>query len=127
MELDASSPGSYQRLNSNNGTFLVLVSNVEKYLNGYKLTLSIGNTSSATYNGFELTLKWGQQLPPGLPDLKTFERWLNSLKTRTQSYTQELRPASWNKVEMILLPAAANELGYLELSMQTNSISLYSR
>jgi hypothetical protein len=126
VELDTGTlDGPYLRLNSNNGTFLVSLTNIEKYLNGYKVILTIGNTSSATYRGFELTLKWSTTAPEG--DINKWVEWYKARKTKTEKYTQDLVPGSWNKVEMILLPARSDELGYLEVSMETNSISLYVR
>jgi hypothetical protein len=44
----------YQRIDSNTGTFLILTKDIQSYVGRYKIILSIGNPSSATYKGFKL-------------------------------------------------------------------------
>jgi Protein of unknown function (DUF3251) len=100
VELDTSSD-VYQRVNSNNGSFLVRVIRAEPYLNGYKVFLAIGNTTTATFSGFDLSLKWGTTEPsPG--EFAKWMTWFNSLNKKTQSFVQDLEPGRWNQVEVIL-------------------------
>jgi Protein of unknown function (DUF3251) len=125
VELDTSSD-VYQRVNSNNGSFLVRVMKAEPYLNGYKVFLAIGNTTTATFSGFDLTFKWGMAEPsPG--EFSKWLAWFNSLNKKTQSFLQDLEPGTWNQVEVILTPTRKDELGYLELSMTTSAVVLRSR
>ena len=128
-ELDVSQlDGPYQRLNTNSGTFLVSLKNIERYLNGYKATISIGNISSATFKGFELTMSWAAAEPSiSNANIDAWTKWYNSRKTKNEKYTQDLVPGAWNQVEIILLPARADELGYLEVSLATNTVSLFIR
>jgi len=46
------------------------------------------------------------------------------LRQKELSLTEVLRPGSWNRLSFILAPAKPEEFGYLELSMETNNISL---
>lgn len=119
--------GPYQRLNANSGTFLVSLKNIERYLNGYKVTISIGNVSSATFKGFDLTMTWATAEPSIGANIDGWSKWYDSRKSKTETYTQELLPGSWNQVEMILLPVRADELGYLEVSLATNTVRLFVR
>lgn len=121
VELDISSD-SYQRVNSNNGTFLVRVMRAEPYLNGYKVFLAIGNMTMATFSGFDLTLRWSTKEP----DISSGKwlQWLRSRKVKEEHFTQDLLPGRWNQVDVILTPARADELGYLEVSLATNVVSL---
>jgi hypothetical protein len=121
-ELDVSDPKGYQRLTNDSGTFLVSLAKVEKYLDGYKITISIGNITTATFNGFDLTLKSGTKEPP-FSD--AWISWYKTLKTKTETYTQDLKPGLWNDVEIIIIPASPYELGYLQLKIATNKITLY--
>lgn len=126
-ELDVSQlEGPFQRLNANGGTFLVSLKNIERYLNGYKVIISIGNISSAPFKGFELTMTWATA-EPSVANFEVWRRWYETRKTKTERYTQELVPGSWNQVEMILLPARSDELGHLRVSLETNTVSLYIR
>lgn len=120
---DPGTPGPYQRLDTTSGTFLVSVQNVTPYLDGFRVTCDFGNPSSATFNGFKLKAKWGPRL-----DLKnkkmTLRQWTEALREKDISLTASLRPASWNRLSFVVSPASAEEFGYLELSMETNSVSL---
>jgi hypothetical protein len=108
---------SFDRLDSNNGTFYVVLENVQPYVNGQKLTLRIGNPQSATFNGFELKLSWGKVDDP------------NYMKKRkTDKQTVDLRPGTWTRFEVPIAPATADDVqAGVTMSMTTNSLSLASR
>ncbi len=119
-ELDTSKE-TYQQVKSNNATFLMTFVKAEPYLNGYKVTLSIGNITTATFNGFDLKLKWGAKEP------EYSDKWIDwwhGLKTKEQHFTDDLVPGRWNRVEVALLPASADELGFLQVSIETNALTL---
>ena len=90
--IDVSSPGGYQRVDTTAGFFLIALRDAKPYLDGYKLLLNIGNPSSVTYSGFAMHAHWGVQ------------------QEKDFSFTQDLRPASWNKVELVIAPAKAEDL-----------------
>jgi hypothetical protein len=124
VELDISKLNAFQRLNSNNSTsFLVSVNKVEKTADGFKVVLSFGNTSTATFKDVDLSLEWGTKPPDGTDETRS-DAWSRSLRTTDLHVTKKLYPGQWNKVEIILAPAKADELGYLRLSMQTNTVTL---
>ena len=56
--LDTSSKG-FQRLDTNCGTFWVMLEDVEPYSNGYKFVLSIGNPYYAVFSGMKTRARWG--------------------------------------------------------------------
>jgi hypothetical protein len=120
VELNVAQLGNYQRLNSESGTFLVTLSNVEKYLDGYKIQLAIGNVTTAIFKNFNLTLRWGIKEPE-----TNWVEWYKSVRTKSQNYPQSLKPGQWNTVEIILLPARQEELGYLELAIETDTVELF--
>ena len=124
VSFDVSSPGGYQRLETNNGTFLVSLKDAQPYLNGFRLTLNVGNPMSATYNGFKLTAKWGKAMPR---DGGNYLDWEKSIREKEFSFVETLASGAWNRVAVNLAPAAADELGYLEFSMTTDVISLRDR
>lgn len=124
--LDPSSKG-YQRIDTASGFFLISLKDIRPYLNGYKLILHIGNPSSATYSGFTLKTKWGRKFDSTQTqsDPSAFDNWEKSLQQKEAPFTEEIKPASWNKIEFIISPAKSEELGYLELSMETNIVKLF--
>jgi len=125
VSLDLSSKG-FQRIDTSSGFFLISLDNVVPYGNGYKLSLRIGNISTAKYKGFKFKLKYGKQYDFNeiKKDPSSYEKWEKSLKIKEMSFTNELLPAVWNHVEVILSPAKSEELGHIALSMETNIVSL---
>lgn len=125
---DPTGDKSYQRVDSNIGYFLVLVDNVEPYLDGQKISLLIGNPNNVTYSGAMLKVGWSARMPDfGLPP-KQFNDAMNvytASKKETQiNLTDILRPGNWNKVSFTIAPAKSTEFGNLEIGITTNQVSL---
>jgi hypothetical protein len=113
----------FQRLDTSYGFFLVSLKNVASYADGYKLTLDIGNPSAAQYSGFTINAKWGQAFDPA----KDYSSWEQSLHEKKFTYTDTLHPSSWNTVYLFLTPAQKEDLGYIEVSLEANVVSLQVR
>ncbi|SRR6266545_2552923 len=122
---DPGSPRGYGRIDTTGGTFLVSIQNVTPYLDGFRVSCNFGNPSSATFHGFKLKAKWGPRSPLGQKDAKiTHVQWQAALREKELSLTETLQAASWNPLSFVLSPAKADEFGYLELSMETDNLSL---
>jgi hypothetical protein len=120
--LDVGSLNTYQKLNIPTGFFLISIIDTKPYLDGYKVYLNIGNPFFITYGDIKCKVKWGIKN-------ENFKRekyieWWQSLRKKEISFTQEIKPGSWNKVELILVPAKPEELGYIKLDIETDYISL---
>ncbi|MFH1552814.1 MAG: DUF3251 domain-containing protein [Candidatus Omnitrophota bacterium] len=112
----------FQKIETATGFFLVACESVEPYSDGYKLTLIIGNPSAVTYNGFILMVKWGKKFDAG--STATLEEWENSLKQKKHLFASNiLRPGAWNRAELDLSPATAEELGFIQLIMATGGVT----
>lgn len=127
INLDLSSPRKYQRIDASTGSFLVSVIEGVPYLEGYKLRLNIGNPSYATYAGFTLKAKWGPKYDYSAYSVASYAKWEESLREKEFSFTDHLRPGVWNWVEVILADTKANELGFFQLSLEADTVSLLSR
>jgi hypothetical protein len=114
---------SYQRLDTNTGTFLISLEDVIQDTEGCKLIMNIGNPYVAQFVGFKLLIKWGKRISKE-NNYADFEEWQKSISEKEVSFSETLLPASWNKVELTISPAIKEEIGYLELSMTTDVISL---
>lgn len=112
---------TFQRVDTDNGFFLVLLDSVTPYLNGYKLMVEIGNPSDASYPNASVKLLWNKA-----PDLSktTFADWKKAQQEQDVQMTTPLSPGSWTTVEIDLLPATADQLGYLEFSISTPTVRL---
>jgi hypothetical protein len=116
----------FQRIDTSSGFFLISCVDAKPFLGGYKFILHIGNPSSATYNGFTLNAKWGKKFDFKQTSLN-YDDWKKSLQEKVISYVEDLAPGSWNKIELILSPTKPEELEHIELTMQTNKLSLLER
>lgn len=125
IELDPYKPG-FQRLDTDLGTFLISCRNVVPFLGGFKLLLDIGNPSSAQFNGIAINVRWGRKFKDeDLPDdpASAVRKWSDSLRKKTERLTTVLRPGRWNRAELTL-PGKKDELGYIELSIETDNVTL---
>lgn len=123
IQLDPSSH-SFQRLDTDTSSFLISVEDVSPYLNGYRLKLSVGNPSNATFSGVKIKIKWGRSYDMNNFTSSTYKQWLASIQDKEVPLDNPLLPGTWNSVNLDLVPAAANELGYLEISMTSTTLSL---
>lgn len=121
----------YHRIDTTSGFFLLAVKDVERYLDGYRLVLAIGNPTAARYEGFKLILAWEKNFPEprqGEPDdqfHKRMDEWSSSQKEKEYSFTETLEPASWNTVKVVVAPATAEEVNNIEVTaMETDVVSL---
>lgn len=120
-ELDLSIPKKYQRLDTETASFLISVEEAVQYLDGYKVVLNIGNPYAADFIGYKLKTRWGLRLE------KSLDKWEKSIREKETSFTEALLSGVWNRVEIILPATTADQLGFLEISLVTNLISLRPR
>lgn len=80
------------RLDTRSGIFLIGITDIKPYLDGYKITLKIGNISSATYEGINIHISMGSK------DFKDI-----ALPTR-------LRAGAFSRAEIIYRPATTTDL-----------------
>lgn len=124
VQLDLASPHKFQRIDSGTGSFLLSVDDAIAYLDGYKIRLNIGNPSAAKYDGFKLKVRWSKGYDYSNFKSVSYLQWQKAIREKEVSFTETLQPGTWNRVEMILSPAGADELGYLEVSLDTDTVSL---
>jgi hypothetical protein len=115
----------YGKLETNTGFFFISCAGVENYLDGYKIILNIGNPLAVSYMGFKLKVKWGKPYDIKSKPFRSYDDWEKTLHKSEKSFTDLLKPASWNKVELILSPATAEDVKYVNIEMGTDNISLY--
>lgn len=114
--LDCGKPG-YRRLDTNIGTLLVTCEDVQPFLDGFKLKLHLGNPSLLRYSGFEVHAKWMENMWDEVLEPE-------AVKSRTVSLPDELLPGTWSTVSIVIEPATAKELANLQVSIETDKLSL---
>ncbi|HEY2232799.1 MAG TPA: hypothetical protein VGK01_04920 [Candidatus Angelobacter sp.] len=118
---------AFQRLDTDSGTVLVSFEDATPYLNGYKIHLTIGNPSSMGYAGYKLKVRWAKTYDYNKYTEASYAEWDKSIQEKEISFTEKLEPGVWNPAEFILSPAAADQLGYITLTITTNTVSLHTK
>lgn len=124
VTLDPTSLDKYERLDIKNGFLLVSLRSVEPYLNGIKAVVDVGNPLTASFNGFKISTKWGKPFDYKNWTPERYSEWQATLQSRDQSFTETLNAGSWTPVQLLLPNTPPAQFGYLEVSFETNNISL---
>ena len=126
---DPTGEHGFQRVDANIGTFLVVLDNVQPYLDGQKITLLIGNPNYVIFNGLTLNVSWGPREPEwgkianDADELgKASKAYAEGQHNKEIKLTDTLRPATWNKVRITIAPAKAEQFGQLGISIMTNQV-----
>lgn len=101
----SASDGGYGISGYQGRIFTVSVENAAPYLDGYRLTLSIGNVTAADFKDYSVFVEWGEQ-------------------SRTFSVLKNLRAGRWNRAEVVLLPASAAEMRSFRVQVQVDKMLL---
>ena len=102
---------------TNFGPFVMVSRGVTPHLDGYKITLSIGNLTSATFHGAKLKVGWGPRPTDGTVDLTNY-------KDREFDVTTVFYPGAYSLVEISLTPAKADEVRRISVGMHLNQVAL---
>ena len=98
----------YSIANTKFGPFLVVAKNVVPYLDGYKITLMIGNISSAAFSGSKINVKWGTVFG----------------NTKDVAVTDTFYPGRYTKVQIALTPAKPEDVKAILVSLDFNEVRL---
>ncbi len=126
IQIDTSSH-AFQRVDTDSSTFLVALDRVIPYMNGYKLTVSIGNPSNATFTGARVKVRWGKAYNWAGFTEASYKQWQSTIQQKEIALKEDLVPGAWNPVDLLLVPATKDELGFLELSMTTKTMMLHQK
>jgi hypothetical protein len=117
----------FQRIDTSFGMFAVSFEDVQPFADGIKVTISLGNPSSASFNGVVANLKYGprQNMQIGDADSSAkYAAWSASLQSKEVTLNEILRPGKWNPVSVILPNIDPKNFGYLEVRLTTSTLSL---
>lgn len=119
--LSPTSLAKYSRVDSDQASFLISLDNVVPYLEGFRLTVNVGNLSAADFPGFTLRAEWGPKFDR---TRETAALWLAKKRKDTFTFTSTLRSGAWNRVEVILPNTDSAHFDYLTLGISTNTVAL---
>lgn len=112
----------YRAIKTEVGYFVVGLSEIKPYENGYKITFNVGNPTALTYEGLKATILWGQTPKPGeAPD-----SWIKSLKTTQEQNSKLILPGNWHRITFVITPAQPQDTAMILFSLHVNQIDLNS-
>lgn len=101
--------GKYDEFQFTGGTltYFAACTKIEPYLEGHKITISIGNPYAFTFSNVKGSLNYGKD-------------WIDS-KQVDVSFTESLRGGAWNTLVVTVNPSKPEEMRvlYIELNAQT--------
>jgi hypothetical protein len=104
------------------GSFTISTRAVTPYLDGFKVKLSIGNLTSADFNGARITVTWG---PPF--DKKNPSESFRKQQKKEFSVTNRLSSGAWTDLEVVLTPAKPEDVKTLSVGIKLNQLALRIR
>jgi hypothetical protein len=115
------SEGGYSLGRNSFGPFLVTIERIVPHLDGYKVTLNIGNPTMILFSGAEFEVGWGLQY--GTPG-KTYAEVGASKKKKKFSSANDFAAGSYSRMEIVLTPAKPEEVKTLEVSVKWDRLSM---
>lgn len=104
------------------GAATVSVQSVEPYLEGYKVVLQIGNLTAVDLEDVKVKVQWGK---PGWFESGRQEAPVGPLKEKTVTGAT-LRAGAYSSVEVVIAPAAPDEVRQLSVTLDPGAVSLRS-
>jgi hypothetical protein len=113
--LDPAKPGGYALIHLDSGLPLAIsLKKLEPYLDGYKVTIQIGNPNTATFRGYSVNAVWADA------------GGAKKARTVSTSFPSTLEAGAWIDAEMILPNSAPADVKEIRVSVETNTIELRS-
>lgn len=108
------------------GPIIIGPKSIAPHLDGYKVTLSIGNPTTARFNGFKLNVKWAMPSLTSNADgsARATSQEESKPKEKEISYTEVLLPGSYTDISVPIAPAKPAEIKQLSVQITLNQMSL---
>lgn len=117
---------TYQRIDSDVASFAVSLSNLQAYGDGSRITVKVGNPNAATFNNVKLNVKYGPRWPDS-SDPKFSEKAAEvekQVRSKEITLTKNIVAGSWNPNPIVLPGIKPEVLGFLEISIITDTVFL---
>lgn len=118
-------------VDTGSGVLFIARGEAVPYLNGYKVKLNVGNPWVARILGADIKVRTGTPRPTvdsvGF-DIQKLKRarasWESGLKETDITVTEPLEPGKWISLEVLILPASSEQLGYMDVSIRVTQMTL---
>lgn len=109
---------AYAQVKAPTGNILVVLEKLEPYLDGYVVTMRVGNPSTAGYSGIKGKVKWGHQYDSTKPDD------YNALREKEIDLKDTLAPGAWTLVKFNIAPARPEDVRRIIFEPKLNSVQM---
>lgn len=113
--------GGYAIAKTPHGPFIVSIKKIEPYLDGYRVTLEIGNPTHVLMRGGDFQINWGI---PWNTKGKNFAEISASQHNKKFSIPRDFPPGAYTAVDFALTPAKPEEVKSISVGITWNTISL---
>lgn len=103
------------------GVIPISIENIQPYLDGYRVTFHVGNTTSAALRGAEFEVKWGL---PWDTKTATYKQISESQKAKKFSVTTTFPVGAYTAVDATLTPAKPEEVRTISILPILNQIAM---
>lgn len=123
-----SGPG-FVRLDTSLGSIALAVKDIRPYADGVEIKLAAGNLTAGTLSGVKGKATFGSSEPQldYQKDDSAFSKWADwkgQLKEAPINVTEDLKPGSWNVLQIRLPGVQAQTFGHLEISLDADQVKL---
>lgn len=111
----------YQSVATAVGIIPVMLLNIEPLGDGQKITIQVGNPTTAIFTGIRVMAKWNRARPK---DGKGWKEWDESLRSQKFDLSTRMPAGSWSNVSIILPATEPKDVGFVSLSFEVPSMSM---
>jgi hypothetical protein len=121
IRLDPAAKG-FQKIETRVSPLLISVHDITPYLDGFKVSIDIGNPSYMLINNYDLAYQWGLASKGSSAEAVLSND--RSTKTNSEVGTIPLNAGAWTRYTLTLSPAKSEEIHNLWFTIQVGEISL---
>lgn len=127
----------FATINADNGILYVSVKEVKPYVDGYKITLAIGNPNLVTYINPEINLSWNisfqkywetrkkaHEIKKDSKEKTEIPSWEDTLQKKSYCVNKRFLPGIWNEIELHIPNTTIDQLEHCTLSITTGTVLL---
>lgn len=119
VSIDVTKP-NYQICRTKIGPILISVKDTAAYLDGYRVTLEIGNPTAADLPSAKLHIRTSASAF----SIEELQKYNDSVELRVEDITATLKAGYWTTVTFTLSPATAERLRNLFLALEPQAVYL---
>lgn len=127
---------SFATFDTGSGLLFMAIEDIKPDKDGFILKAKVGNPTSITYSGLDITASWNPGTPADMPTgegvtAEQLQKWLDKIKEQWQGMpssktevTELIAPGVWTPVDISLRPVKFSELDAVYFDVAIKSVML---